>query len=55
MVTPSTAKSCVTVGASYNVQQSSFGLENNINYVAYFSSAGPTADGRYGCLTTDHV
>jgi hypothetical protein len=47
VVTPSTAKSCVTVGASYNVQQSSFGLENNINYVAYFSSAGPTADGRY--------
>ncbi len=46
VVTPSTAKSCVTVGASYNVQQTSFGLENNINYVAYFSSAGPTADGR---------
>jgi len=46
VVTPSTAKSCVTVGASYNVQQTSFGLESHINFVAYFSSAGPTADGR---------
>lgn len=57
VVTPSTAKSCVTVGASYNVQQSSFGLENNIGYVAYFSSAGPTADGRCvrACVCADHA
>jgi serine protease AprX len=46
VVTPSTAKSCLTVGASYNVMQSSFGMDYNINYVAYFSSIGPTADGR---------
>lgn len=46
VVTPSTAKSCLTVGASYNMMQTSFGLENNIKYVAYFSSIGPTADGR---------
>lgn len=46
VVTPSTAKNCLTVGASYNMMQSSFQLENNINYVAYFSSSGPTSDGR---------
>jgi len=46
VVTPSTAKNCLTVGASYNMIQSSFQTESNLNYVAYFSSAGPTSDGR---------
>jgi len=46
VVTPSTAKNCLTVGASYNMMETAFKLENNLNYVAYFSSSGPTADGR---------
>jgi len=47
VVTPATAKNCLTVGASYNlIDSSSLQLEGNINYVAFFSSIGPTNDGR---------
>lgn len=43
---PGTAKNVLTVGASENYRPDLSIHSNNINEIAYFSSLGPTADGR---------
>ncbi|AFV23192.1 KP-43 peptidase [Methanolobus psychrophilus R15] len=43
---PGTAKNALTVGASENYRPSLDISADNINEIAYFSSLGPTADGR---------
>ncbi|HJH31713.1 MAG TPA: PGF-pre-PGF domain-containing protein [Methanosarcinaceae archaeon] len=43
---PSTAKNALTVGASENLRLDKGSNANNIDDIAYFSSRGPTNDGR---------
>lgn len=43
---PGTAKNVITVGASENYRPSKGSLADNIDQIAYFSSRGPTDDGR---------
>jgi PGF-pre-PGF domain-containing protein len=43
---PGTAKNALTIGASENYRPSLGIYADNINEIAYFSSRGPTADGR---------
>ncbi|WP_370575092.1 Ig-like domain-containing protein [Methanomethylovorans sp.] len=46
IIPPGTAKNTLTVGASENYRPSVSAYSNNINEIAYFSSRGPTDDGR---------
>lgn len=46
ITTPSTAKNCLSVGASENIQPDGGNAADDPDDIAYFSSRGPTDDGR---------